>query len=284
MKIFFDKDTMRDAHIDVRICDDRQTKMHSHSFFEIVYVLEGSAEHTINGHSMILHTGDYFLINLKSKHQYVSIGDTCDFKVINCLFEPEFIDKTLEGAHSFAEILNNYLVKFGYNKFTDRLTNNAYHDSDGFLRSVFLKMQEEYKDKASGWRDVIRSLLVTLLIFLARNDTEADEGGALFVRHIKEHVAENYMNEVNLSDIARDLHISLTYASVIFKGATGMTFRDYLLKFRIEKACDLLRISDKTIAEIAELVGYTDAAFFYKVFKRRLGLTPSEYRVKQKQS
>ena len=58
----------------------------------------------------------------------------------------------------------------------------------------------------------------------------------------------------------------------------GITFRDYLLKFRIEKACLLLRVSDMTVQEISRLVGYTDPAFFYKSFRRTTSETPDEYR------
>lgn len=57
-----------------------------------------------------------------------------------------------------------------------------------------------------------------------------------------------------------------------------MTFRDYLQKVRIKKACELLEKTDKTIAEIANIVGYSDPAFFYQIFKKEMTVTPREYR------
>ena len=65
-----------------------------------------------------------------------------------------------------------------------------------------------------------------------------------------------------------------------FKKDTGMTFREYLLKVRIEKACFLLRNSNMTVNNIAGTVGYTEPAFFYKTFRKEIGLTPDDYRKK----
>ena len=95
---------------------------------------------------------------------------------------------------------------------------------------------------------------------------------------IKEYVWENYAHEPSLCEISARLGISLTYASIVFKRECAMGFRDYLKKYRIEKACDLIRASDKTLSEISSLVGYSDPAFFYRIFKSHLGVSPGEYK------
>ena len=275
--VLFSKNLMTDALIDVRTCPEKETQLHHHEFFELVYVLRGNAEHTIDGHSMIISEGDYFLINLKSSHGYSSLNGN-DFELINCLFMPQFVDRTLAGTRSFREIMNNYLVNFGYRNFSDTVTQSVYRDSDGFVRTLFERMLSEFNEKRSGYFDVIRNLLLTLLIYLARNDYHDNKDAKNPASYIKERVRESYMKDISLSDISRELGMSLTYTSLVFKRETNTNFRDFLLKFRIEKACDLLRISDKTVSEISELVGYSDAAFFYKTFKKHLGMTPNEYR------
>jgi AraC family L-rhamnose operon regulatory protein RhaS len=265
----------------VHLCTDKISKLHHHDFFEFVYVLEGAAEHTIDGHTAIIGPGEFFFINLKSSHAYRCLDDERGFKIINCLFLPSFIDRTLEGARSFREILDNYLVNFGHKKATDEVTERTYRDSDGFIRAAAQKMLDEYRERRTGYKDVLRNLLVTLLVFLARQDTAADEVNS--TRYIKEFVVESYARELTLSEIAGEIGISLTYASVKFKEDTGMTFREYLIRYRMERACDLLKRGDKTVFEIAGLVGYSDAAFFYRTFKSRLGVTPRRYREMQRE-
>ena len=57
-----------------------------------------------------------------------------------------------------------------------------------------------------------------------------------------------------------------------------MTFREYLQNVRMKKASEMLEKTDKTIAEIASLVGYSDPAFFYRLFRKTMNMTPQEYR------
>ena len=275
----FGKNLMTDSLIDLRTCTE-DASLHHHEFFELVYVISGSAEHTIDGRSMILSEGDFFFMNLKSSHCYSAIGN--EFKIINCLFVPEFLDKTLSGARTFAEIMNNYPSKFGHTVFSDRVAGRIFHDSDGFVRSLFLKMLDEFSEKRCGSLDIIKSLLLTLLILIAREDEEeCDE--ISYVGMIKGYIADTFLSDAPaLSEIAKKLGISLTYASLIFKRATGLTFTDYVIKMRMEKSCDLLRTSDKTVSEISELVGYSDPAFFYKAFKKHLGVSPSRYKKARK--
>lgn len=262
----------------IRECSDDSADLHSHSFFEFVYVLSGRAEHTIDGSSMILSEGDYFFIDLKSTHAYRKISGGEDFKIINCLFLPSFIDSSLEKATGFKDVLDNYFVRFSGTSSFDNVVMNSYHDSDGFIGRVVMQMLTEYAAKQKGYKDVLRNLLSCMLIYLLRNDTGSGVNTKSTTMYIKEFVAENYMNQIKLSDISKKLNFSLTYVSLTFKKDTQMSFRDYLAKVRMERACNLLRVSDKTISEIAGHVGYLDDTFFYKSFRKYLGVTPGEYR------
>ena len=268
----FTRNMMTHSLIDLRTCAD-DSEIHCHEFFEIAYVLSGSCEHTVDGRISIISEGDYFLINLKQSHGYAAISR--DFEILNCLFMPEFIDRTLMGAHSFSEIMNNYPAKFENSAFSNGASGKIFRDGDGFIRSMLMKMLDEFKGNKRGRLDVMRSLLVTLLITLAREGGEEEESPVMLM---KKRAAENYTKEISLSEISQELGISLTYASLCFKRATDMNFRDYIMKLRIERSCDLLRNTDKTVSEISELVGYSDPAFFYRSFKKHLGMSPAEYR------
>ena len=274
----FSKKLMTDTLVDLRTsCDD--APLHHHDFFEIAYVISGSCEHTVDGHTSIITRGDYFFFNLKTSHAYAALSE--DFEIINCLFVPEFIDRTLIGARSFSEMMNNFPERLEYGTCTEGACGRVLHDGDGFVLTILSRMLSEFKENKKGRLDVIRALLISLLIGFLRED-EGEDSEKNRINAIKKYVMQNYMNTPTLSEVAHSLGISLTYASIIFKRAVGVSFLDYLLRFRIEKACDLLRCSNKTVAEISQLVGYSDPAFFYKAFKKQLDLSPSEYRKKRK--
>lgn len=271
-------EVMPDDDFYVMLSDQQSIGRHSHDFLEFVYVQSGSAEHTINGRSKIISKGDYFLINIKSTHEYRSITGGEPFSVINCLFRPAFIGAHLSDAGGLREILDDFLVGLEQSADVTALTSDSYHDGDGFVGALVRRMLEEQSAERPGGRELVRHLLVSLLICLVRNAGECGEGGSSLSARIKRYVAENYMHPIRLSEISRELSFSLAYTSIRFSREAGMSFRDYLTRVRMEKAADLIRTTDRTVSEIASLVGYEDDTFFYRAFRRSLGMTPMEYK------
>ncbi|ALS26263.1 two-component system response regulator [Paenibacillus sp. 32O-W] len=92
------------------------------------------------------------------------------------------------------------------------------------------------------------------------------------------YVDEHYMDALHLETIATAFHFSPNYLNTLFKQYTGMTFGKYLSDLRIRKAVELLKQSDARVYEVASKVGFVDEKYFYRVFKRKFGYTPEEYR------
>ena len=273
---------LQNEYIILDTCDSDFSSMHSHPFFEFVYVLHGRAEHTINDRTMILSEGDYFLIDLNCRHEYRKLSGEEKFCIVNCMFLPSFVDHSLKSIKRFDELASYAMKEYSAGE-RSSVALSSYHDQDGFVGSLIQRMMKESKDKKAGSYEILRASLVALIICLARNEVETESTGAEFVtRYIRRFVDENYYRQIGLSDVCRELGFSLTYASITFKEESGMNFRDYLKRVRLEKACGYLRSTDMSVAEIAGLVGYADAAFLYKMFKKELGVTPSRYRELQK--
>ncbi len=99
------------------------------------------------------------------------------------------------------------------------------------------------------------------------------------VMEVKGYIIEHYGDpQVNVSAVADTFHLSPDHLGRIFNGETGTTVSSYIMDTRISEASKLLRESTVSINDIAALVGYADANYFAKVFRRKMGLTPSEYR------
>ena len=93
-------------------------------------------------------------------------------------------------------------------------------------------------------------------------------------RYLQEHLAE----DVSLSVLAEEFHLSAQYISQLFKSEIGVNFLAYLTNIRMEQAKKLLLSSSLSIAEVSEQSGYADYRVFTKVFKKNEGITPSQYR------
>lgn len=91
---------------------------------------------------------------------------------------------------------------------------------------------------------------------------------------MQEHLTE----EISLSVLAEEFHLSAQYISQLFKNEIGVNFLTYLTHIRIENAKKLLLATSLSIAEVSEQSGYGDYRVFTKVFKKSEGITPSQYR------
>ena len=97
---------------------------------------------------------------------------------------------------------------------------------------------------------------------------------------IKDYIDRNYKKDISAKDVAGILGYSDVYFSKVFKQLFDDNFINYLTKIRIDRAKVLLKDVSFNIKEVGKSVGYADSNYFTKVFKRSVGMSPSEYRNK----
>ena len=115
---------------------------------------------------------------------------------------------------------------------------------------------------------------------------ETVDEGALPARMVEEldaYIRENSGDEISNTEIGAIFGYHPFYVSRILKERKGMTLRQYIIAYRIKAAKRLLQFSARTVNEIAEELGFTDASYFTKVFKSEVGETPKEYRSRFKE-
>jgi len=255
-----------------------QTAMHSHDYFELVYVYRGRAVHKTGTETREVKKGNYFIIDYGAHHQYVD-GDR-EFEIVNCLFLPEFIDGSLMGCTAFREIASCYLIKFHYADLLGLPVNRAFDDENGEIRRLFDKMSKAYEKKSFGYQELIRCYLIEIIITTLCKlsaGASADLGNEK-VSFICQHIERHYRESIRLSNLCEELHFSLPYISKTFKAVTGQTFGHYLQAVRVRNACHLLAQSEKSVEEIAEEVGYSDTKHFRKIFKEHMNMSPLHFK------
>lgn len=105
---------------------------------------------------------------------------------------------------------------------------------------------------------------------------DAVESG--YVKKLQEFIQTHYIENFEAKEVETICGLSYKYAGTLFKEETGQTIREYQRTLRLRKAKQLLKETDKPIAEIAQLTGFTDVFYFSKVFRAQQGCPPSEYR------
>ncbi|MDF2541311.1 MAG: AraC family transcriptional regulator [Herbinix sp.] len=101
-----------------------------------------------------------------------------------------------------------------------------------------------------------------------------------YVKQAIEFIDTNYSRKITIEDIAGYVGINRKYLSKLFSDILSVSPQNYLINFRLQKACELLNNSGLSISEVSNSVGYSDPFLFSKVFKKYRGMSPMSYRGK----
>ena len=130
--------------------------------------------------------------------------------------------------------------------------------------------------------EALRNWFILKMSAACRNVTEKKvEKSTKVVEDAKAFINKNYNKDISLDDVSREVNISPYYFSKIFKDDTGEGFIEYLTNIRIEKAKSLIQDTDYSMREICQMVGYTDPNYFSRAFKKKVGVTPTEFKEKR---
>lgn len=163
---------------------------------------------------------------------------------------------------------------------------NEYLQLKNDLQDLIRLFIEEAQNKPAGYDFVLESLAAQLTVNLLRqaktnlpmlpprrNYTEKEN-----INRAIDFLREQYNEDHSLEEVARLVHLSLYHFIRVFKVHIGKTPHEYLVDVKVEKARELLKFSNFCIAEICSLCGFKSPSHFATVFKRKMGISPSEYR------
>ncbi len=163
---------------------------------------------------------------------------------------------------NLAEVLNTIKMKLN-----ESLTINA-AETDIMEADTFAKMYELIKECQSPYAEKINSLITN------DNVNNTDE----YIEKIKKYIEDNYFRDITLNEIADEMHMNAVAFSRFFKNHMGEKFINYLNRIRVEKAKQMIIMSEDNINELYEKCGYPSKAHFFKNFRYYTGMTPMEYR------
>lgn len=143
---------------------------------------------------------------------------------------------------------------------------------------ALLIMQKYLVSCSSSLHDLEKNCCQLIDSILVRLQKEVDSTNSMPVRTVKQLISKNFANTISLDDLAKEVNLSPPYLSELFKNETGETISNYIQRTRIEMAQHLLLTTMMNVTEVADDVGYADAKYFSRVFRKHLGIRPSDFR------
>lgn len=131
---------------------------------------------------------------------------------------------------------------------------------------------------ADGLKMFLRELEAFCLQFVEIVQQYKTDLEAAPIRKVKEYILEHLQYAITLEEVAEYANYSPAYFSTLFRKETGMNFKDYLLKVRLDRAKEYLKHTDESIVLISEKLGFGSDKYFRKVFKKETGVRAQEYR------
>ena len=196
---------------------------------------------------------------------------------------PEYRRYTLLISPVLARADDDYLLSSVLINRTGRFDHIITFDREqNHIETLMNEMAEEFAKQEPMSEKMLDSMLTRLLVLLYRKRPElflTDENrNTEIVRELQAKFEKDYSEHFSLSELALVYHISESHLSHIFKSVTGYAPIEYLMSCRLSAAKNLLSSSDKSIKEIIDLCGFSDESNFSRTFKKKVGMTPTEFR------
>jgi YesN/AraC family two-component response regulator len=223
--------------------------LHFHRAFEIIYVNNGRLSISIDGKSYQVQKNDLVFIFPNQMHEF----ETIDFsEIMVILFSTELIGDFHMNYKSF---IPNDNVLHAVNE-PDCTKLDSIYSQKSFLYGVCAQLicQTSF---APVKQSPQTKVLYKILLF----------------------VEQNYSTDCTLKAVAKHLQYDYPYLSKLFVQLMKMPFTDYLNHYRISQACYILRNSNLTIGEVANLCGYSNLRSFHRNFQKITHQSPKGYRV-----
>ncbi len=248
---------------------------HWHDGVELLYVLDGEMEHSVNGESFIMREGDFMFVNAGSIHEGHATekkrGKYMTVSFLTTLLSPEEHGRVAEKYFGSVMSAENFPLLY------------LPCESENAVKLIRLcdEVCRLNKERSDCYELEIKAALfkVWAILFSEASKKESAHKSPVSIDRIKkavEYIGGNYQNKIGLEEIAAECNISKSEFCRSFKKAMRRTPFDYIMDLRVRKSIELLE-EGKSVTEAALSSGFFDSSYYTKMFKRYMNCTPREY-------
>lgn len=259
-------------HNDLKVCEP-----HSHTFFELAYIISGNAIHTLNGKDETMKANEYVLIEPGSIHSFKKTNELDKLTIINCIFTPEFI--CTNDNNTLMDLFRAPLLNIDTKQITIPPASFVYHDDNNQILNILNILKTEYSNKMANYYLIMKNLIYSILILSSRQVSSKKIQIVSPTELIKDYVSLHFAEHNILDRLSETSYYSKQYLSSRFKSDTGIPFKSYLQQVRCGAAEHLINCTNMSIPEISEAVGYNDIKYFQNIFKKHRGISPKQLKV-----
>lgn len=260
--------------------------LHMHDYIQIAYVVRGVGIHHFCDKLLTVGKGDLFIIPPWQPH-CLRTTDEKEFEFVLLDFMPSFLG---EQVKPFAKSLFRHVLESGPSVSASERLQPWLHisqDKQLLVEQLLQDIQEEVAGREEGYAFSVQLNVIKLLILVDRELRKSERNRQLAseqrsqqhqFHEVIDYIQQHYGIDIPLEQGALLAGMTPAYFSHLFKKATGQTFVEYVHEVRIERAKELIRTGVLTMTQICFQVGFRHLSHFIRTFKKRTGMTPTEYK------
>lgn len=233
------------------------TKRNYFPYYLLAYTYSGCGELIYEGTSYEIHENQGFLIDCRHPHEYKTLGNNWHHFILHFSgFNSDwyFQQFIIDGSPVFS---CNKPLNFQHNVEKLLLTYQTFHPLKEAECSLHLS---------------------TILLNIIKEKTESLSPIPDYIVYLQKYMSNHYAKSLTVTELSNFAGVSIYHLEREFKKYTGSSLKEYLLTLRLSRSCFLLNTTALPISSISQIVGFNEYNSFFKIFKKHMGMTPSEYR------
>ena len=269
-----------------RITGSEVSAPHSHDYYQICYVECGRVEHRQDNSIVPLEAGDAFIVPPGFAHQI--IFPDRDAYLYSLSFQEDMFHRGFSQSNVYHFMTALKLETMESQRIPIRMKVQLDLPRQQTIKGLMDSLIREQESTCPRELTASASLVAAILCILSQGyflgdaaQLQAVEACSKVMEQCLRYLDAHFTEDLVLEETARKFGLSRSKFSLLFPQHTGMTFKRYLTKKRIDYAVTLIRSTELPIQEIAQMAGYTDLSTFYRNFTKVTGTAPSTYRCTQ---
>ena len=253
------------------------TTPHFHDGYELYCLYSGSTKYIIEQTTYEVDEGDIVWIPPYTDHKTLPNKTERHKRLLIWTLAP-YLESCLKNSKELAEFYRHH-----------RVIKTTPREVQIFKKITNLLLMEYFSKQHANRETIMSGMLVSLLTFVKhtyeRNNkdynirqTSSSNDSKYIPNMLMSYIDSHFSEDISLTDLAEQVNMNPSYVSSLFKRSFGFTFKEYLVKLRIEKAKQLLKSTNSTVESIAQECGFRSINLFCKTFKNSVGISPMMFR------
>mgnify|MGYP004669291839 FL=1 len=252
---------------------------HTHNYVEVVYMCSGKTRHIINGSEVVLKQGELLFLSQNATQEIYPASEN-DIGV-NFIVLPEFFDQTLSMIGDEASLIRDFIVdclrngsqniRYLHFKVADILP------IQNLIENLIWMLLNTQPNKRRLNQTTMGLLFLHLMNSTDKMEIGKEHEAQELILQVFRYIEDNY-RDGELSELARENECDLYWLSRMIKQTTGKNYTELVQEKRLSQAAFLLSTTSLSIMDISLDVGYSNFSYFYRIFKKKFGVSPKDFR------